>query len=111
MGGWSGCRTHQGVATVKTKLSRRLSFTGKLVPICFALLAGCAAQVPTIKAQIVKVPVPVQVPCPAPALPPKPALITPAGTPSQIIKALVADLALVMGDDDQVRALAGTPGR
>ena len=52
-------------------------------------------------------PVPVQVPCPAPALPPKPALITPAGTPSQIIKALVADLALVMGDDDQVRALSG----
>ena len=70
------------------------------------LLAGCAAQVPTIKTQIVKVPIPVQVPCPAPTLPPKPALITPSGTPSQIIKALVADLALVMGDDDQVRALA-----
>ncbi len=71
-----------------------------------ALLAGCASQVPIVKTQIVKVPVPVQVPCPAPVLPPKPTLITPSGTPSQIIKALVADLALVMGDDDQVRALA-----
>ena len=71
------------------------------------LLAGCAATPPIVQTQIVKVPVPVQVPCPAPALPPKPPLITPAGTPSQIIKALVADLALVMGDDDQVRALAG----
>ena len=70
-------------------------------------LTGCASQVPVVKTQIVRVPVPVQVPCPAPALPPKPALITPSGTPSQIIKALVADLALVMGDDDQVRALAG----
>ena len=92
---------------MKTKLSRPLSFTWKLTPICFALLAGCAAQVPTIQTQIVKVPIPVQVPCPAPTLPPKPMLITPAGTPSQIIKALVADLALVMGDDDQVRALVG----
>ncbi len=96
---------------MKTKLSRPLSFTWKLTPICFALLAGCAAQVPTIQTQIVKVPIPVQVPCPAPTLPPKPTLITPAGTPSQIIKALVADLALVMGDDDQVRALVGTPGQ
>ena len=74
-------------------------------------LGGCAAQPPRVDVQQVKVPVPVQVPCPAPALPPKPALITPAGTPSQIIKALVADLALVMGDDDQVRALVGTPGQ
>ena len=75
------------------------------------LLGGCAAQVPTIQTQIVKVPIPVQVPCPAPTLPPKPALITPAGTPSQIIKMLVADLALVMGDDDQVRALSGAARR
>ncbi len=78
----------------------------KRVLILCLFLAGCAAQPPIVQTQIVKVPVPVQVPCPAPALPPKPTLITPAGTPSQIIKALVADLALVMGDDDQVRALA-----
>ena len=91
---------------MKTKLSMRLSFTGKLAPICFALLTGCASQAPTIKTQIVKVPVPIQVPCPAPTLPPKPTLITPSGTPSEIIQALVADLAMVMGDDDQVRALA-----
>ena len=90
---------------MKAKPMRPLSFIGILSAISF-VLAGCAAQVPVVKTQIVKVPVPVQVPCPAPALPPKPALITPSGTPSQIIKALVADLALVMGDDDQVRALA-----
>lgn len=81
----------------------------KLAILASLVLAGCASQVPIVKTQIVKVPVPVQVPCPAPALPPKPTLITPRGTPSQIIKALVADLALVMGDDDQVRALTTTP--
>lgn len=70
------------------------------------LLAGCAAQPQRIVVQKVDVPVPVQVPCPSPSLPPKPALITPSGTPSEIIKALVEDLAIVMGDDDQVRALA-----
>ena len=71
-----------------------------------ALLAGCAAQPPRVVVQQVKVPVPVQVPCPAPKLPPKPALLPVAGTPAQVIRALVADLALVMGDDDQVRALS-----
>ena len=101
MGVRAGRRTHQGVDAM-----RRITLLSAM-----ALLAGCAAQVPTIQTQIVKVPVPVQVPCPAPTLPPKPALITPAGTPSQIIKALVADLALVMGDDDQVRALAAVSGR
>ena len=99
------------MGAVKTKLARPVSFTGKFAPICFVILGGCAAQPPVVQTQIVKVPVPVQVPCPAPALPPKPSLITPAGTPSQIIKALVADLALVMGDDDQVRALAAVSGR
>ena len=69
-------------------------------------LAGCAAQPPRVVVQQVKVPVPIQVPCPAPKLPPKPALLPVAGSPSQILRALVADLALVMGDDDQVRALA-----
>ena len=78
----------------------------KLAILASLFLAGCAATPPIVQTQIVKVPVPVQVPCPAPTLPPKPALITPSGTPSQIIKALVADLALVMGDDDQVRALS-----
>ena len=96
MGGWSGCRTHQGMGAMK-----RIALLLTLV-----LLAGCAAQVPTVEVQKINIPVPVQVPCPVPALPPKPTLITPAGTPSQIIKALVADLALVMGDDEQVRALA-----
>ena len=79
----------------------------KRVLIICLFLAGCADQPPIVQTQIVKVPVPVQIPCPAPALPPKPTLIMPSGTPSQIIKALVADLALVMGDDAQVRALAG----
>ena len=69
------------------------------------LLAGCAAQPPRVVVQQVKVPVPVQVPCPAPKLLPKPALLPVQGTPSQILRALVANLAIVMGDDDQVRAL------
>lgn len=68
-----------------------------------AALAGCASAPP----RVVDVPVPVQVPCPAPTLPPKPALVQPTGTPAQIMQELVADLALVMGDDDQVRALVG----
>ena len=106
MGSRAGWATYQRMGAVKTKLARPVSFTGKFAPICFVILGGCAAQPPVVQTQIVKVPVPVQVPCPAPSLPPKPALITPSGTPSQIIKALVADLALVMGDDDQVRALA-----
>ncbi len=83
-------------------------FIFRLIIVAYAsisLLAGCAST-PRIEVNRVSIPVPVQVPCPAPVLPPKPTLITPAGTPSQIIKALVADLALVMGDDDQVRALA-----
>ena len=71
------------------------------------LLAGCAAQPPRVITQTVDVPVPVQVPCPAPTLPPKPALLPVTGTPEQIMRALVADLAIVMGDDDQVRALSG----
>ena len=70
------------------------------------LLAGCAAPPSRVVVQQVKVPVPVQVPCPAPSLPAKPALLPVTGTPPQIIRALVADLALVMGDDDRVRALA-----
>ncbi len=69
-------------------------------------LGGCAAPPPTVTVQKINIPVPVQVPCPAPKLPPKPALLPVAGTPAQILRALVADLALVMGDDDQVRALA-----
>ena len=105
MGSGAGADIDQRVAALKTKPSRPLSFTGILAAISF-VLAGCATQPPIVQTQIVKVPVPVQVPCPAPTLPPKPALITPSGTPSQIIKALVADLALVMGDDDQVRALS-----
>ena len=70
------------------------------------LLAGCAAQPPTVTVQKINIPVPVQVPCPAPKLPPKPALLPVRGTPAQVIRALVADLAIVMGDDDQVRALS-----
>ncbi len=69
-------------------------------------LAGCAAQPPRVVVQKVDVPVPVQVPCPATKLPPKPTLLPVAGTPAQVIRALVADLAIVMGDDDQVRALS-----
>ena len=74
-----------------------------------ALLAGCATPPPRVVVQQVKVPVPVQVPCPAPALPAKPALLPVTGAAPQIIRALVADLALVMGDDDRVRALAAPP--
>ena len=70
------------------------------------LLAGCAAQPPQVVVQKVDVPVPVQVPCPAPKLPPKPALLPVQGTPAQVIRALVADLAIVIGDDEQVRALS-----
>lgn len=69
-------------------------------------LAGCAAAPPTVDVQKINIPVPVQVPCPAPKLPPKPALLPVQGTPAQIMRALVADLAIVMGDDDQVRALS-----
>ena len=77
----------------------------KRVLLLSLFLTGCAAQ-PQVVVQQVKVPVPVQVPCPSPKLPPKPALLPVTGTPAEVIRALVADLAIVMGDDDQVRALS-----
>ncbi len=77
-----------------------------VIAIAFGI-SGCAAAPQKVVVQKVDVPVPVQVPCPAPKLPPKPALLPVSGTPEQIMRALVADLAIVMGDDDQVRALSG----
>jgi hypothetical protein len=76
-----------------------------------ALLAGCAAQVPTIKTQIVKVPVPVQVPCPAPSIPARPALpignLTPSSTPAQVDQAYVATVAALEGYAAQLEKLLG----
>lgn len=74
------------------------------------LLAGCASQVPTVKTQIVKIPVPVQVPCPAPVLPPAPHYMQPAGSSSEIIKTLVIDFGLALQDSRSLRAMVlGSP--
>ena len=79
----------------------------KLATLASLLLAGCAAQVPTIKTQIVKVPVPVQVPCPAPQVPPEPSYIEPQGTSAEIIRSLVLDFGLALGDSRALRAQLG----
>jgi hypothetical protein len=75
------------------------------------LLAGCAAQVPTIKTQIVKVPVPVQVPCPTLSVPARPALpiakLSTTSTPAQVDQAYVATVAVLQGYAAQLEQLLG----
>lgn len=79
----------------------------KRVLIICLFLAGCAAQPPIVQTQIVKVPVPVQTPCPAPQVPPEPSYIEPQGTSAEIIRSLVLDFGLALGDSRALRAQLG----
>ena len=95
---------------MKAKPMRPLSFIGILSAISF-VLAGCAAQVPTVEVQKINIPVPVQVPCPAPSVPARPALpianLNASSTPADVARAYVATVVVLEGYAAQLEKLLG----
>lgn len=90
-----------------TILRNRL-FAPLVIPALALLgLASTACKRPEPAPVIVKVPVPV--PCPPPEIPARPHLLSPdlpaAAPPDQVAKALIADLAAVMGYSAQLERI------
>lgn len=83
----------------------------KVIPLMvLAMLAGCASVPPPPK--VVKIPVAVS--CPAPQVPKKPQLpvnqLKTTTPPSQVMKAYVLTVRLLLTDDEQLRQLLSAYG-
>lgn len=77
-----------------------------LAPLLALVLAMTACAKPRVVVQEVRVPV--AVPCPQPQLPPRPTLasrlLTPSTAPDQLWKAVLSDVAALMGYADVLEA-------